>query len=89
MANERTTSSFKLSPQTLGYIIVGIIAAVSSGGGTAAYFQSQPQPQPQPGNFITRDEFERRTSQLEKSNERIEAKLDRLIERLNNPTTRR
>ena len=78
MGEERTTQSFKVSPQILSAIIAGVLGAVGGGAGTAAYVQQQ---QPPAVNVITRDEFERRMLIFEKQLDRVERKLDEISAR--------
>ena len=84
---ERDTQSFKISTSLLGFVISAVIGAIGGGGSTAAYLQQQPAPNT--AQFITRDEFDRRSSATDKQLERIAEKLDRLYERSNQPSTRR
>ena len=84
---ERDTHSFKISTGLLGFVISAVIGAIGGGSGTAAYLQQQPAPTY--SQFVTRDEFERRFGSTDKQLERIEAKLDRLNERANQPLSRR
>ena len=83
---ERDTQSFKISPRLLGFILSAVIGA-AGGSGTTAYLSHNPPAAV--ANFVTREEFERRFSATDKQLERIEAKLDRLTERANQPLTRR
>lgn len=81
----RDTHSFKLSSTLLGYILTFIIAALGGGTITTAI-----QPAPAINNhYVTRQEYELWQKDVEKRLNRIEQKLDWLIDQQQQNTRRR